>query len=209
MSTGTANALSMDSTSLSSETRAGAEPPISFANRASFRRLGLVSRMSRSMSWVVTGAPFSMLAELPMTIASSLAVRSALASATSVRSESSEDVATVLPPPEEHGSARRRQEEAAHDQPEVAGIDLRDLRCQLGTDVADRARQPIHIARPSSALAITARGSPLGDAFAQPASPAHLPRVHTDDRNPSAWVLLVHSASSTPPAPPACARSNP
>src|SRR5216684_800013 len=180
MSMGTASALSMDSTLLSSETRAGAEPLISFANRASFRRFGLVSRMSRSMTWVVTGAPFSMLAELPMTIASSLAARSALASATSVRSEISEDVASVLPPREEHSSARRRQQEAAHDQTEVAWIDLRQLWNQLGTDVADLARQPVHIARPSSVRAVPARRRPLCEAFAQPASPAHLPRVHTD-----------------------------
>jgi hypothetical protein len=77
------------------------------------------------MSCVVTGAPFSMLAELPITTASSVATRSALARATSVCSEKSEDVSAVLPASDEHCPARGWQEQAAHDQPEVAGIDLR------------------------------------------------------------------------------------
>jgi len=81
---------------------------MALANRASFRRLSLVSRMSRPMSWVVTGAPFSMLAELPMTMASNLAARSALASATSVCSEMSEDVPPILPASDEYRPTRRR-----------------------------------------------------------------------------------------------------
>jgi hypothetical protein len=61
-------------------------------------------------------------AELPMTTAPSLTARSALASATSVFSEMSEDVAPILPAGDEHRPASRREEEAAHDHPQVAGI---------------------------------------------------------------------------------------
>ena len=72
------------------------------------------------MSCVVTGAPFSMLAELPITTASSLARRSALASATSVFSDRSEDVPAVLPLVDEHGAPLRRQEQAANDETQIA-----------------------------------------------------------------------------------------
>jgi hypothetical protein len=49
-----------------------------------------------------------MLAELPMTMASSLAVRSALARAMSVFSDRSEDITAVIAASEEHGPAPRR-----------------------------------------------------------------------------------------------------
>src|SRR6267154_868753 len=100
---------------------------MALANRASFRRLSLVSLMSRSMSCVVTGAPFSMLAELPMTMASNLVARRPLASATSVCSEMSEDVSPVLPASDEYGPTSRREQESAHDHAQVAGIDVGKL----------------------------------------------------------------------------------
>jgi len=64
-----------------------------------------------------------MLAELPMTTASSLTARSPWASSTSVFSERSEDVAPVLPARDEHGPPGRGQEEATHDHPQISGID--------------------------------------------------------------------------------------
>src|SRR2546423_7884819 len=103
-------------TLLTPDTRLGEGPPISSAKRASFRRFIFVSRIRRSMSCVVTGAPFSMLAELPITTASSLATRSALARATRVFPERSEDVPAVLPPVHEDGATLRWQEQAANDQ---------------------------------------------------------------------------------------------
>src|SRR5204863_8946126 len=117
----------------------GAEPPISSTDRASFRRFVFVSRMRRPMSWLVTAAPFSMLAELPMMIASSVAARSALASATSVFSEMSEDITPVLPPDEEHGTARGWQEKTANDQTQVAGIQLGKLWAQARAHLCDLA----------------------------------------------------------------------
>src|SRR5437763_17102732 len=113
----------MYSTLLNSDTRLGEEPPISSAKRASFRRFAFASRTRRSMSCVVTGAPFSMLAELPMTTASSLATRSALARATRVRSARSEDVSAVLPPGHEDRAPLAWQEQAAHDQAQPPGGD--------------------------------------------------------------------------------------
>src|SRR4051812_36172782 len=103
----------------------GADPPISLAKRASLRRFNAVSRTRRSMSCVVTGAPFSMLAELPMTMASSRATRRALASSISVAPQGLEGVAAILPAAHEDGTTFRRQEQTANDQPQVAGIDLR------------------------------------------------------------------------------------
>src|SRR6267142_2784431 len=128
ISTGTARSPSIHSTLLSSETRTGGPPPISSANRASLRRFTLVSRMRRSMSWVVTGAPFSMLAELPITTASSFATRSARASATRVFSERSEDVTTIPPTPDEDRTADRRQQQAPHEQPQVCLGQVRRVR---------------------------------------------------------------------------------
>src|ERR1700682_1663412 len=134
--------------------------------------------MSRSMSWVVTGAPFSMLAELPMTTASSLTARSALASATSVFSEVSEDVAPILPARDEHGPTPRREEEAAHDHPQVAGIYRWKLGRQPPAHVSYLAGEPVDVARPPSARAIPARRRALRRAPAPPSSATHLPGIH-------------------------------
>jgi hypothetical protein len=90
-----------------------------------------------------------MLAELPITTASSLARRSALARATSVFSEKSEDVPAVLPPVDEDGAALRWQEEAADDQPEITRIDGWELWRERRADVLYPARE----AGPCSAAA--------------------------------------------------------
>src|SRR5690242_5946558 len=124
------------------------------ANRASLRRFSLVSRMSRSMSCVVTGAPFSMLAELPMTMASSRARRRALASATSVFAEISEDVAAIVPPSDEHCAAQRREQEAAHDHPQIAGIHLWKLGRQSRRHLLHLARESLHVAGAPSERAV-------------------------------------------------------
>jgi hypothetical protein len=130
------------------------------------------------MSCVVTGAPFNMLAELPITTASSVATRRALATATSVSSEKSEDVSSVLPASDEHCPVRRRQEQAAHDQPEIARIDLRKLWGELRADLAHLAREALRIRRSPAARSIPARGCSLRGAPAAPAFAAHRARVH-------------------------------
>src|SRR5258708_149313 len=134
--------------------------------------------MSRSMPCVVTGAPFSMLAEFPMMMASSFALRSALARAISVFSEKSEDIATVLAASEEHGPAPRRQQEAADDQPQVARIQLRKLRREAQAGVLDLAREQVHVTRPSAARAVEACRCTFDRALAAPTQPAHVSCVH-------------------------------
>src|SRR5438552_12597031 len=178
MSTRTARSPSIHSTSFRSETGTGAAPPIAFANRMTLRRFSLVSRMSRSMSCVVTGDPFNMLAELPMMTACSLAVRKALASATRVCSEMSEDVSSILPLGDEHRPSRRRQQERTHDQRKVTGIDLRKLRRQPRARLAHGARESVDVARPSSACAIAARCGAFRRTLFQSTLSAHLPGVH-------------------------------
>src|SRR5438270_5589397 len=98
-----------------------------------------------------------MLAELPMTMASSFAARSALASATSVFSERSEDITPVLPPDEEHGPARRWQEKAAHDQAQVARVQLGNVRAQAPAHFRDLASKQVRVARPPAARPVPAR----------------------------------------------------
>src|SRR4051812_10394515 len=127
----------MTSTLRSSETSIGVEPPIFLAKRASLRRFSPVSRMSRSMSCVVTGAPFSMLAELPMTMASSFAARRPRASARSVSWWRSEDVTAVLPAVDEDAALRRRKEQVADDAAQVHWIDLRQLRGETPARITD------------------------------------------------------------------------
>src|SRR5437879_1105037 len=115
-----------------------------------------------------------MLAELPMTMASSLTARSALASATSGFSAMSGDVAPILPAGDEHGPARRREEETAHDHPQVAGIYRWKLGRQPQAHLSYLAGEPVDVARPPPARAIPARGRALHGAPAAPASATHL-----------------------------------
>ena len=180
--------LSIHSTLLSSETGIGAEPPISSANRASLRRFSFVSRINKSMSCVVTGAPFSMLAQFPMTTASSLAVRSARASATSVLSETSEDIPAVIPARDERRPTSGGEKQGTDDQTQVARIDLRKLRTEARAHVLDLAGKQFRISRPAPACPVhpgrgTLRGGP-----ALAAKPPHLARIHRSHHNPSAWV---------------------
>ena len=99
------------------------------------------------MSCVVTGAPFSMLAEFPITTASSLATRSARASATSVFSDRSEDVATVLPLVDEDRASPRGQKQAANDQAQIAGIDPRKPWRESPAGIPDPAREELGVRR--------------------------------------------------------------
>src|SRR2546430_4589665 len=168
----------MYSTLLTSATRLGKEPPISSAKRASFRRFAFVSRIRRSMSCVVTGAPFSMLAELPITTASSLATRSPLARATSVFSDRSEDVPPVLPPVDEYGATLRWQEQAAHDQVQIARIDPRELWRKSRADILYPAREALRVPWPSPVVAVPARRATLRCGPAAPTLATHLPSVH-------------------------------
>src|SRR5437868_5146130 len=168
----------MYSTLLNSDTRLGEEPPISSAKRASFRRFAFVSRTRRSMSCVVTGAPFSMLAELPMTTASSLATRSALARATRVRSARSEDVSAVLPPGDEDRAPLVWQEQAAHDQAQITGVDPGDLRGELPADILHLPREALRIARPSPAGPVAPGRGALFQAATAPAFTTHFRCVH-------------------------------
>jgi len=130
------------------------------------------------MSCVVTGAPFSMLAELPMTTASSLATRSALARATRVRSARSEDVSAVLPPGDEDRAPLVWQEQAAHDQAQITGVDPGDLRGELPADILHLPREALRIARPSPAGPVAPGRGALFQAATAPAFTTHFRCVH-------------------------------
>src|SRR5438128_10379067 len=114
-----------------------------------------------------------MLAVSPITTASSFAARSALATATSVFSEMSEDIPTVVPARDEHGPTRWRQEQATHDQAQVARIHARKLRRQARADVPDPPGEHVHVPGPSAARTVLPCRSALGRAPASPASPSH------------------------------------
>jgi hypothetical protein len=130
------------------------------------------------MSCVVTGAPFNMLAELPMTTASSLATRSALARAMSVFSERSEDVPAVLALVDEHGAPFRRQEQAANDEAQIPRIDLRELWRESHAHIANPARETLGIPRPPPTSAIAPGGATFHRATAPPTFAAHRPCIH-------------------------------
>src|SRR5689334_9746032 len=141
------------------------------------------------MSCVVTGAPFSMLAEFPITIASSFATRSALARATSVFSDRSEDVSAILSAGDEDRAPRRRKKQATNDQAQIAGIHVRQPRNQRPADLVHPVGEPVRIARPTASSSIALRGEALLRAAASPASATHFRCVHGEQLNPSAWVF--------------------
>src|SRR3954469_20524818 len=119
-----------------------------------------------------------MLAALPMTTASSRTPRSALASARSVFSWSSEDVAAILPAGDEDRAARWRQQQAAHDHPQIARVDVRQGATPPRAGPPPPAREQLRVARTASTRAVLARGRGLGGAPAAAALAAHLPRIH-------------------------------
>src|SRR5206468_4055249 len=99
-------------------------------------------------------------AVLQITTASSLVFRSAIASATSVLSARSEDIGAVGTATDEHAALDGRQEHAAHDEAQVAGIDVRKLGREAPALVRHSPGEEIHLARTAAASAVPAgRGS--------------------------------------------------
>src|SRR5438105_14689221 len=128
-----------------------------------------------------------MLAQLPITMASSFAARSAFASATSVFSEMSEDIPAVVPARDEHGPPRRRQKQAAHDQAQVSRIHAWKLRREERADFPASPGEHVHISRPSTARAVALCRGALGRAPAPPPTAAHLCVIHPGIHSLSVW----------------------